>query len=211
MIEKKRIGRPPGGDSEETKRRLLEAGKLIFSQLGYSLASNKLISEKADVSRGAIYYYFPTKQGLFLAIHEELQQRQLDPKEAIVANATSFSQALEDLLDDILEFRIQDPHSSAFFAVVRTEARRNSEIADALEDSRWLALYDDLIKLGIETGEVSKSHSHMVKAVMSVCLLGLTHHSAEATLTAHKNAVSGLQHLIKGNLLIPTSLDLAGS
>ena len=95
MTEKKRIGRPPGGDSEETRRRLLEAGKLIFSQFGYSLASNKLISEKAEVSRGAIYYYFPTKQGLFLAIHEELQERQLNPKESIVANANSFSQALE--------------------------------------------------------------------------------------------------------------------
>mgnify|MGYP003630966945 CR=1 FL=1 len=201
MTEKKRIGRPPGGDSEETRRRLLDAGKLIFSKQGYSSASNKLISEKAQVSRGAIYYYFPTKQALFLAIHQELQELQLNPKEDIVENATSFSQALLTILEDIIEFRIAHPHSSAFFAVVRTEARRNSEIADALEDGRWLALYDNLIKLGIKTGEISESQSHMVKAVLSVCLLGLTHHSAEATLTAHKNAVKGLGRLVKGELL----------
>ena len=209
--EKKRIGRPPGVDSEETRRRLLDAGKLIFSQQGYSLTSNKLISEKAEVSRGAIYYYFPTKQALFLTIHNELQERQLNPKEEIIKNATSFAQALELLVQDILDFRIEDPHSSAFFAVVRTEARRNTEIADALEDRRWLALYEDLVKLGIRTGEVCEAHGHMVKAVLSVCLLGLTHHSAEATLTAHRNAINGLRLLVSGQLLKPTSQISLGS
>jgi AcrR family transcriptional regulator len=181
----------------------MDAGKIVFADRGYKDASNKLIAEHAAMTAGAIYHYFPTKQALFLAIHEELQAQLLDRREAVVAEASSFLKALEVLLEDIWETRMRDPHAAGFFSVVRVEARRNAEISAALDDRRWLALFDNLVQLGVKTGEIELERVPMVKSVLSATLLGLVQHSVEAPLTRQRNAISALELMLHGELLRP--------
>lgn len=53
---------------DSTQNRILKAGKTEFLQKGYKNASLRNIAQKAGVTTGAIYGYFPDKAALFDAI-----------------------------------------------------------------------------------------------------------------------------------------------
>lgn len=58
--------------SAETRRRLLDAGRRLFASHGFAQTSADRIAEKAGLTRGALHYQFRDKQGLFVAVLEEL-------------------------------------------------------------------------------------------------------------------------------------------
>ena len=60
--------------SEETITQIMAAAIHLFSHSGYEAASVADICAKADVSKGAFYYHFPSKQALFLAIVDQWLQ-----------------------------------------------------------------------------------------------------------------------------------------
>ena len=58
--------------SAETRRRLLDAGRRLFAARGFAETSADLLAEKAGLTRGALHYQFGDKQGLFVAVLQEL-------------------------------------------------------------------------------------------------------------------------------------------
>lgn len=206
-VPSRRFGRPPGVDADETRKRLVNAAKGIFAKWGYKEASNKLIAAAAGVTSGAIYHYFPNKQAMFLAVHEELQASTVGGLEPLVEQATDLVSALNAILNNIVENRNGDPDATAFFSVVRTEAKRNPEISAALDDSRWLKLYDDLALLGVKSGQVHPDHFRSVKAVLALVLFGITQHAAETSASGHQAALDGLRLLVRGQLISLPSQD----
>ena len=60
--------------SERTRRQLLDAAREAFTRLGFAEASMEEIAERAGVSRGPLYHYFDSKQDLFAAVYEEVEQ-----------------------------------------------------------------------------------------------------------------------------------------
>ena len=198
---KKALGRPKGSDSAKTLARLLDAAKLTFAENGYKDASNKMIAQRAQMTSGSIYHYYSSKQELFLAVHEKLQNAMLTQREDSLADAKTFKEAFAMLVDEMARINIEDPSSAGFFSVVRTEARRNPEISDALDDTRWLSLYDRMTKLGVDNGEIPRASAGHVKALLALIVLGIAHHSFEATQTAHLRALEALKMLINDELL----------
>ena len=56
---------------EKTRGEIMAASTALFSQLGYEATSVAHICERANVSKGAFYHHFPSKQDLFLSILED--------------------------------------------------------------------------------------------------------------------------------------------
>lgn len=56
---------------ESVRMRLLNAAIGIFNQKGYAATSVREIVEAAGVTKPALYYYFQSKEGIYLAILEE--------------------------------------------------------------------------------------------------------------------------------------------
>lgn len=55
----------------QTRRRILDAALEEFSAQGYSSASTNTICTSEGISKGIVYHYFETKDGLFLACVDE--------------------------------------------------------------------------------------------------------------------------------------------
>lgn len=53
---------------EEAKSRILEAANLVFSEKGYRQATMEDVAKKINVSKGALYLYFASKEELFEAL-----------------------------------------------------------------------------------------------------------------------------------------------
>ena len=57
-------------DPEATRRRILDAALQEFSAKGIAGARVEAIAERADVNKAMLYYYFGSKEGLFVAVLE---------------------------------------------------------------------------------------------------------------------------------------------
>ena len=60
--------------SEKTQVALLTVAHELFAERGYADTSTKDIAERAEVTRGALYYHFGEKEGLFQAVFEQFRQ-----------------------------------------------------------------------------------------------------------------------------------------
>ena len=61
----------PTKDSQGTRERILEASLSIFSRKGYHDTRLDEIVEASHTSKGAIYFHFPNKERLFLALVDQ--------------------------------------------------------------------------------------------------------------------------------------------
>ena len=52
----------------ETRKRLLEAARSVFTTVGYQGTRLDDIAARAGFTKGAIYWHFPSKQAIFLAL-----------------------------------------------------------------------------------------------------------------------------------------------
>ncbi len=60
----------PGESS--VRKRLMDAAILLFTNRGYAATSVREIVEMAGVTKPSLYYHFESKEGIYLAILEEL-------------------------------------------------------------------------------------------------------------------------------------------
>ncbi len=62
----------PGESS--VRKRLMDAAILLFTTRGYAATSVREIVEMAGVTKPALYYHFQSKEGIYLAILEDLER-----------------------------------------------------------------------------------------------------------------------------------------
>ena len=58
--------------SEATRTALLQAARELFTERGYADTATDDVAQRAGVTRGALYYHFRDKSGLFRAVVEDL-------------------------------------------------------------------------------------------------------------------------------------------
>lgn len=68
-------GEPRSAKGRRTRARLLQAGKTVFERDGFLSARITDIATEAQVSHGAFYHYFDSKESLFREIAEEVEVR----------------------------------------------------------------------------------------------------------------------------------------
>ncbi|KUO19109.1 ScbR family autoregulator-binding transcription factor [Streptomyces dysideae] len=54
-----------------TRRTILEAAGAIFDEQGYTATTIAMVLERADVTKGALYFHFPSKESLAQAVLDE--------------------------------------------------------------------------------------------------------------------------------------------
>jgi len=69
-------GRPPGRTEQgaATRQRLYEVAIALIGERGYEATTLRDIAERADVSAGLLYRYFPSKRAIVLALYDELSR-----------------------------------------------------------------------------------------------------------------------------------------
>jgi AcrR family transcriptional regulator len=57
--------------SEETRARILQSALKLFAEKGYDTTGVAEVCAAADVSKGAFYHHFPSKQAIFIELLQE--------------------------------------------------------------------------------------------------------------------------------------------
>ncbi|MDI3340693.1 MAG: TetR/AcrR family transcriptional regulator [Sphaerobacter sp.] len=95
--------------AEVRRERILEAALAVFARRGYREAAMDEIAVESDTSKGGVYFHFPNKQAIFLALLDRMAALLMARAEAAIAAETDplakIDAALRVVLDTFADHR----------------------------------------------------------------------------------------------------------
>jgi AcrR family transcriptional regulator len=138
-------------DSTQTSReRLLEAGKSLFSRLGFEQTSTAAIAREAGTSESQLVRYYRSKVGLLEAIFNDNWRALNQHIQQVVVAATDAREALAGVLECITEAFGKDP---ALAYLLLFEGRRIRGASSEIILSKGFIEFDTLLHVLIHRGK----------------------------------------------------------
>ncbi|PIF76090.1 TetR family transcriptional regulator [Variovorax sp. 54] len=136
--------------AQATRDSILKAATKVFAKYGYDGGSVEKISKAAKSYDRMIYYYFGSKEGLFIAVLEGIYQRMDDAEAAIALDASRPVEALTEVIRFVLGYYRKNPE---FVTLLNTEnlhkGRHISKSLRAREySSRAVAIISEILASG---------------------------------------------------------------
>ena len=100
----------PGGDRRPTRERILDAAMSIFSAKGFHDTKLDEIVREASISKGSIYFHFPNKEKLFIALVDQfadlIERRAKEAIDKETRGIIRVQAALEAVLETFGKYRV---------------------------------------------------------------------------------------------------------
>jgi len=105
-------------DPEETKRNILEVATQEFSSMGLTGARVDAIAERTNTTKRMLYYYFGSKEALYIAVLEEAYRRIREAEALLHLDDLAPEDALRKLVGSTVDYHLAHPD---FTRLVMTE------------------------------------------------------------------------------------------
>lgn len=128
--------------SEATRRRIIDSAIDLINEIGYPAAGLADIIERAELTKGALYYHFDSKEALATAIIEEGAATVLD---TFRAASRSSSPAMENIVHGL--FMITDVLSGDRVAQAASRLLRTFGGFNASAKQTYVALLDEMTQM----------------------------------------------------------------
>jgi AcrR family transcriptional regulator len=151
-----RRGRPPGGDSAETRGRIVEAARHLFATRGFDGTYIAAVAAAAELAPSAVYHYFGGKTQLYETVFDETASTiWADIDDASHGHETLLA-SVQSLVTNSRGLSESHPYYNDFLAMVPMETRLHSEFSHLMDrrvkyQSRT---FGALATLGLSTGEL---------------------------------------------------------
>jgi AcrR family transcriptional regulator len=159
---------PQPGMKEETNRlplrernrqrvnqRILRSAFALFRAVGYNQTTLDAIAEKAEVSRGTLFNYFPTKNELLIPFMEELYLQQVQPEIIpYLDTQPTMLQALRFLFTSIYEHIFKLPDMDHALQALQQELYPLSRKKEINQRTGLLDDIQSILHYGQQRGEV---------------------------------------------------------
>ena len=99
--------RPSQRRSRETVDAILDAAAQVFGKHGYASGTTNRIAERAGVSIGSVYEYFPNKDAILVALAERHLDLMTRDVEALLRDALDADEGLDTLLRRFVEAMLE--------------------------------------------------------------------------------------------------------
>ena len=120
-------------DTDQRRAQLLALAKRVFSETAYDDVAIDDLAQAAEISKGLLYHYFPTKRDLYVAGLREIADELVEAITSVPDHLSPVERAragLEAYLDYIAR------HSKAFVALMRGGIGSDPEVAAVVESVR---------------------------------------------------------------------------
>ena len=165
-------GRPPAAKAAETRERIVQAAREVFSELGYDAATFQAIAIRADLTRPAINHYFASKRVLWSEVVEQTNALVVSAGMSRAQGETSLVGRLSAFLAVALQADSEDRSAAAFLVTSVLESQRHPELADDEHDSLKTSREFMLLAVNdaIKRGELATATdvNHLVEMLVAV-------------------------------------------
>ena len=193
---------------QEKRRHILDIAVQCFIESGFHGTGMAKICKAADMSAGALYRYFPSKEAMIEAI---VEQERADTSALLgeLEQAENKAVGLAELLEQMVLMLANDRSYCQLAVEISAEASRNPAIADLMSeaDADILIAFTHAVQAGQVAGHINPTLSPDVTAhLLMVMLNGWVGHlavqrdwDAEAIAQHTKHAVLNLLKASCGN------------
>ncbi|HOC52449.1 MAG TPA: TetR/AcrR family transcriptional regulator [Caldisericia bacterium] len=113
---------------EETKKKIIEGAEILFTENGYDSTTVQNICNKAEISKGAFFYHFPTKEFLFLEILDKYLSELDKRMNEIEKKSKNTLRAMEEMVIILEEIFITSEGKFTIFLEFLRKASKETEI-----------------------------------------------------------------------------------
>jgi len=142
--------------ADNTRHRLIAAASRQFALRPYSMVSLDDILAEAELTKGAMYFHFSSKQALALAIIDDFGEMSRASVDELLARKMS---GLETLIDLVFLLAVQDTQHEVARAGVRLlDTLDNPTSVPPEQWQSWIELVTTLIGRAVAEGDVTDRH-----------------------------------------------------
>lgn len=162
--------------TEKRRRQIVEAAVQVFSERGFHGARMDDIVEQSGLSKGALYWYFESKDQLIDTILDDFFEQEL----VLLRAAVSASGSVEQRLRAFVTILIQDMQEVPGFMPIAFEfyaaATRQSPVRETMQRHfrDYRAALVSLLDQGVESGELKAVDTKGLAVAMLAQFEGLT-------------------------------------
>lgn len=131
----RRPGRPPAAKADETRKRIVDAARLVFSERGYDGATFQAIAVRADLTRPAINHYFSSKRTLYREVLQQTNDVMIGAAIREAQRETTLTERLTAFISVAVRANSDNPAVSAFLVTAVLESQRHPELSLTENDS----------------------------------------------------------------------------
>ena len=154
--------------ADTTRERLIAAASRQFARRSYSMVSLDDILAEAELTKGAMYFHFSSKQALALAIVDDHAEMSRAAVTELLARKMS---GLETLIDLVYFRAVQDTQNEVARAGVRLlDTLDNTTLVPSALWQSWIRFVATLIQKAVTEGDVVDHHDPEDIAKMLVAL-----------------------------------------
>ncbi len=169
-------------DSEETKRKIIQAAKKEFADKGFSGARMNSIATIAGVSQALLHYYYESKENLYINIfHYSVGNSYTKFTETIDAEIDSWDVSLEIKLCAMIYFLIGihfESHDDDMNRIFAREIAEGTGILHGFVNNYMISrlmIVEGIIQDGIKTGIFEITNSKMFTLHMLTFIIDFIH------------------------------------
>jgi AcrR family transcriptional regulator len=200
-----RVGRPPAGNSETTRRLIVQAARERFARDGYRATTNKLIAADVGITATAIYHYVDSKAALYAAVYCDTIDRVYTEFERAAAEETHLLARYSAVLRRANELQVADPSIAGFIVAVAQETQRHPDLLALLtpQRGRHQRFFASLVSEAAAAGELQPDVDQRGLAdLLGAVLTGLARMTTIAgDPSRYTAAVDSLERFFDGTLV----------
>lgn len=139
----------------ETRQKIIEAAYRLIAKYGYDKASVSKICDEVGITKPSVYYYFDSKEDIFLAILDDMYaSRSYDEQFKDVTSIPEFKSRLFALGHSIISGFHDDQERHNVLAEIDLQSTRIPALANlkASLDSEMVDSFDSILKKGKQIG-----------------------------------------------------------
>ncbi|MFQ5922680.1 MAG: TetR family transcriptional regulator [Anaerolineales bacterium] len=142
-----------------TRENILTAALEVFGRYGYSSARLEDIADAAEVTRGAIYHHFGSKEELYIALVKERSAGVNQLAEEILNQEGTAIEIIRRLLLGLLTYAAENKEYRALLELAASKVELTEGLESVQEETtmgrRQLAAYlQELLSQGIQAGDI---------------------------------------------------------
>lgn len=171
--------------AQTTRDNILRAATKVFARYGYEGGSVEKISKAAKSFDRMIYYYFGSKEGLFIEVLEETYRRMNDAESKLDLEAGNPTEALQAVIRFVVGYYRKNPE---FITLLNTEnLHKGKHISKSMRAREYSSPAIEVIRRVLENGQAKGAFRKDISArdvYLMIAAMGYFYMSNRHTLSA---------------------------
>lgn len=157
-----------------TKEKILESAKKLFSDYGYSAVSMSEIAKEVKITKAALYYHFKSKKEIYLEVIQNSFEALLKKLKEPIGLKTTFEKKFHQTLMAYLEFSLNE--KNPIQETIQKISRLDKTTIKFTQKLQWQIIkkFEDLIKEGQKKKKLLSNLSSKVIAHFIIGLMDTT-------------------------------------